>query len=58
MKNYVYFEEGNEKSDIKVISDKGVIKYFPKKIAEDAILMREAGYQIVEAPAKPPKKDK
>lgn len=58
--NYIYFEEGNDKSDVKVISDKGDVKFFPKHIANDARLMRDAGFKIVEAPIKlePKKKEK
>lgn len=50
--NYIYFEEGNDKSDIKVISEKGEVKYFPKRIAENEKLMRDSGYTIVQAPFK------
>jgi pantothenate synthetase len=52
MKNYIYQEEGNEKSDIKVLSNKGDIKWFPKHIAEDKRLMEDAGFTIVFAPLK------
>lgn len=52
MKNYIYAEEGNEKSDIKVLSSTGIIKYFPKHIAEDKRLMEDAGFTIVYAPLK------
>lgn len=58
MSNYIYAEEGNEKSDIKVISEKGIVKFFPKHIAEDAKLMSDAGYSIVEAPLKITAKEK
>lgn len=58
MENYIYFEEGNENSDIQVISDKGDIKYFPKKIAEDFRLMKDAGYTIVLKPLKVELKEK
>lgn len=42
----------NEMNDVKVISDKGKIKWFPKHIAEDARLMRDSGYTIVKSPVK------
>ncbi len=52
MKNYIYQEEGNEKSDIKVLSSKGDIKWFPKLIAEDKRLMEDSGFTILYAPLK------
>lgn len=40
----------NETGDIKVINNKGEIKWFCKKIVDDAKLMKSMKYEVVNAP--------
>lgn len=46
--NYILNDEG----DVQVRTSEGIVKYLPKKIAEDAMLMRTYKMEVVMAPLK------
>ena len=41
----------SDSGDIKVINEKGTIKWFSKQLVDDAKLMQREGFTVVERPA-------